>query len=338
MSKNEFFRATENLRKTLPLMMKHKVAATPANYALWYTYIDKTDPALNQKLDNLLKEQEILLPTTNDYLYQHYIAEQTELGINQLRHSLESLMQEMGNSMSDTLVGTSSFSSLIDASIANLEKVSKDGLSIDNMMAVIHQLVIDSKEILNTTHSLSQQLTSASQEIEGLKRQLSELQKDALYDPLSNLYNRRAFDKDLAALCEAKQPLCLIMVDIDHFKQFNDEYGHLFGDMVIKAISRKLQQCCREGINVYRFGGEEFAILVPNQLLISAQRLAELNRVQLENIVIKNKKNDQEISHVTASFGVAQWKKGENATSLIERADKQLYEAKRAGRNTVRPL
>ncbi len=195
--------------------------------------------------------------------------------------------------MDDTLKGTSKFSKVINKSFSNLKRANDDGMTIEDIMEVVQELLSESKEIQNSTKFLSNYLQDASGEINRLKGKLSELQKDVLFDGLSGLYNRRAFDDDLFTLCHAQQTLCLILLDIDHFKGFNDEYGHLFGDTVIQQVAKRLKAASKEGISAYRFGGEEFALIIPNKPLSVAKQFAETVRKLIENISIKDKKNGQ---------------------------------------------
>ena len=227
---------------------------------------------------------------------------------------------------------------LVDKNFSKLEKVEDEGLSIEEVMGVIRELVSESREIRHSTRFLSSQLNNASTEISRLKEQLAEVQKDALFDGLSSLYNRRAFNNDLRALVNAEQNISLILLDIDHFKSFNDNYGHLFGDTVIRAIAKRLQMSCREGITAYRFGGEEFALIVPNKSLRIARQFAESLRRNVEKLKVKDKRSGKQVENITASFGVAEWKAGETPDDFIDRTDKLLYEAKQLGRNRVMPL
>ncbi len=335
---DEFKKSTANLKKAVPLMIKNHVAATPANYALWYTYVDKTIPELNFEMDEVLEHYGICPPAANKQLYNNYVASRAETSLEDLKTNVEVLLHEVSSSMSDTLSDTSSFSAMVDKSFNKLEKVEDNSLSIEEVMVVIRQLVAESHEIRHSTKFLSRQLTNASEEISRLKHQLAEVQKDALFDGLSNLYNRRAFDTDLSMLINANQAMTLILLDIDHFKAFNDNYGHLFGDTVLKAIARRLQQSCRDGVSAYRFGGEEFALIVPNKSLRIARQYADTLRRMIEKLRVRDKRSGTQVHSITASFGVAEFEVGDTVDSLVNKADKQLYEAKQLGRNRVMPI
>ncbi len=338
MKDDDFKKSTSNLRKAVPLMMKNHVAATPANYALWYTYVDQAIPKLNREMDAVLENFGVCPPATNETLYNEFVASQTETNLSQLKANMEILVTEVASSMSDTLTDTSQFSEVIDKSFADLERVDGESMSLEEVMTVVRKLVAESRDIRHSTRYLNSQLNNASEEISRLKSQLADVQKDALFDSLSSLYNRRSFNNDLITLCESGQKLSLILLDIDHFKSFNDTYGHLFGDTVIKSIAKRLQTSCREGITAYRFGGEEFALIVPNKSLRIARQFADTLRRGVEKLSIKDRRTGAQVGNITASFGVCEFNQEESAEELIQRTDDLLYEAKNLGRNRVMPL
>ncbi|WP_394145590.1 GGDEF domain-containing protein [Vibrio atypicus] len=338
MTDDDYKRSTANLKKAVPLMMKNHVAATPANYALWYTYVDNAIPQMNRELDSVLENYGICPPATGEQLYKNYVASRAETDIKNLRANIELLVGQVASSMTDTLADTSNFSAMIDKSFQNLEKVENESMSLEEVMTVVRQLVEESKEIRHSTRFLNNQLESASEEIQRLKSELAEVQQDALFDSLTSLYNRRSFDNDIRTLCQSGQSLCLVLADIDHFKGYNDNYGHLFGDTVIKGIAKRLHISARDGVHAYRFGGEEFALIVPNKQLRIARQYADGLRRSIEKLSIKDKRSGKQVGNITASFGVAEFQLNESPESLIERADKLLYEAKQLGRNRVMPL
>ncbi|ANW26028.1 diguanylate cyclase [Vibrio coralliilyticus] len=338
MTEDDFKKSTANLKKAVPLMMQNHVAATPANYALWYTYVENAIPQMNRELETILENYGVCPPAAGEQLYNNYVASRAETDMKELRANIEVLVGQVASSMTDTLADTSHFSQVIDKSFENLERVDDEAMSIDEVMKVIRQLVAESKEIRHSTNFLNNQLETATEEIQRLKTQLAEVQQDALFDGLTSLYNRRSFDNDLDTLCRSEQKICLILADIDHFKSYNDTYGHLFGDAVIKGIAKRLQISSRDGIHAYRFGGEEFALIMPNKQLRIARQFAESLRRSVEKLSIKDRRSGKQVGNITASFGVAELQPGEMPHSIIERADKLLYEAKQLGRNRVMPL
>lgn len=160
-------------------------------------------------------------------------------------------------------------------------------------------------------------------------------QKLAVTDPLTGTFNRRTFlelaDKEISRAQRAATPLSLVMIDLDHFKKVNDEYGHLAGDEVLKRSVAILQGCLRREDLLVRFGGEEFCILLPNVSLDAATQMAERIRESVERAEFTF--NGHSIP-VTISLGVASMlSKADTTALLIGRADEALYSAKRMGRN-----
>jgi diguanylate cyclase (GGDEF)-like protein/PAS domain S-box-containing protein len=184
-------------------------------------------------------------------------------------------------------------------------------------------------------HTL-QQLESSRQRIE---EQNGELRRLASRDSLTGCYNRRAFFEQAVELFAqangAKTPLCCLMVDIDHFKQFNDVYGHAVGDQVIQVVSRALSAGLRQGDVLGRYGGEEFSIVLPGTTPQEAQAVAERMRSDIEANA-RTGVRGTDVMPITASFGVAVLSFAvQNIETLIDQADQALYQSKQGGRNRV---
>ncbi|WP_299014663.1 GGDEF domain-containing protein [uncultured Photobacterium sp.] len=338
MSKDNFVESTETLKKTVPLMIKHKVPTTPTNYALWYTYATQQCPELNLAIDQQIESMSHCTPTLCDNLYQEHLANQTDKGMAQLKQSLTAMMQELSHSMSDTLSETETFQGALDKTFAKLESAEKEGLSITDTMVLVRELIRESSQIRLSTGSLKNQLTNAQQEITALREALNESQKAANEDAVTQLLNRRAFERDIQGYERNNIPYSLIILDIDKFKEFNDNYGHLLGDQVLKIVANCLSTFCQENAQVYRFGGEEFIIIQPNKSLSFARQQAETLRRTIEKISVLDKKTGQRINSATASFGIAEHQAKETYDQVIERADSYLNKAKQLGRNRVLPL
>jgi len=325
------------LKQTIPLLLKHKISAIPSNYALWYTYVSNESPELKTAIDHVLDNNMLLSEIKSKALYRDYIAETEEVTAWELRQSLEAMLIELSQSLQDTRTETTSFKKTMDTCVDDLAKVEKEGLSIEEVMALVRSLVKDTQNIRRSTINFNAALIDAQNEIEALRAQLKQSQQDALYDALTGLCNRRYFDEELAT--QSLQPnLCLMLVDLDHFKKINDNYGHVMGDLVLKATAKKLQATCRDGAQAFRFGGEEFAIIIPNSNFAKARSMAESMRKAIEKIGVKDKRTGEVLGDIAASIGVAELTKNMNPLALIEKADKQLYEAKRLGRNRVMPM
>jgi len=164
---------------------------------------------------------------------------------------------------------------------------------------------------------------------------MDEQEQLTLTDPLTGALNRRGFDAQLAARThrgrEHTAPLCVVMVDVDHFKLVNDNFGHASGDAVLRQLSGLLKHHLRPDDVLGRFGGEEFIALLPGCDLVEALAVAEKLRAAVAT---------HDFAHgrpTTASLGVAVWREGQPPQELIENADANLYRAKQAGRNRVMP-
>ena len=158
----------------------------------------------------------------------------------------------------------------------------------------------------------------------------------SVVDPLTQVNNRTNFDtvlkREIRLASRHSTPLSLVMVDIDHFKHINDMFGHLTGDFVLKAIAQRITTCIRASDTVYRFGGEEFCVILSNTDATGGARLAERIRTSIEQF---NLGIGPEAVSVTASLGVAGLIGNDSALALVDRADRALYRSKRIGRNLV---
>ena len=165
----------------------------------------------------------------------------------------------------------------------------------------------------------------------------SKLREQAIRDPLTNIFNRRyldeTLDRELSRAAREDYPVCVIMVDIDHFKQVNDTHGHEAGDLVLKAIAETLSDHCRRGDFACRYGGEEFVVALPNITLETAYARAEDLRTSLNLLHVP-----YEYHHlsVTISMGIACFPEdGQTRDAILRAADQAMYAAKKAGRDHI---
>jgi diguanylate cyclase len=187
--------------------------------------------------------------------------------------------------------------------------------------------------------TLKARLEASRQQVVELTEEVRRVREEALVDALTGLPNRRAFDRAFSAVLNEAQlddaGPCLLMVDIDHFKQVNDSYGHLMGDKVLHALGRAFQANVKGKDTASRYGGEEFAVLLPQTSLEGAARLAETLRVTIARSRFRNVDSGEMVGNITISLGVACYCGGESEREFISRADCALYAAKALGRNRV---
>ena len=186
---------------------------------------------------------------------------------------------------------------------------------------------------------LRARLQGFQHELVSFGEQLAQARLESALDPLTGLCNRASLEKRLdKALREARESspsLCLIMADIDHFKQFDDRFGHLVGDQVIRLVGTVITQTIEREDFAGRFGGEEVVIVLRATSMAEALAVAERIRICLGAKELVRRSTRETIAHVTISAGIAEFRRDDDATSLIERADRLLYDAKNAGRNCV---
>lgn len=166
-----------------------------------------------------------------------------------------------------------------------------------------------------------------------------DLREQTIRDPLTGLFNRRYMEEtlglEMARAARNSDLLCLVMCDVDHFKRFNDEFGHDSGDALLRAVATEMQRHFRDGDVICRFGGEEFTIIAPGATVAALAARVELLRTEIQKVAIRH--DGRSLGSVTMSFGIAQWdaRTGHEAAALIRQADEALYRAKRDGRNRI---
>lgn len=321
-------------KKTLGLLSKYRLPPTPEHYSLWYVYVCEENPELNRALDQTLAKNDELGPSSAALLYQAHLADSRWRDTQGLNDSLQALTQELSSTLQDTRQDTAQFQRALNERFARLSGIEDGNISLDTLMDEVRNLVKDAKWMNGSADHLQSRLSTAEDEVSRLKEALAKSREEALVDVLTGLRNRRAFDMELASMTG---PVSLILLDLDHFKAVNDNYGHLLGDQVLKATARQISLFLKDEALAFRFGGEEFAVLVDAPLAV-ARRKAESLRSLIAKVTVTDKRTGQKIDKITASLGVAQGQGGDNSIQLVDKADALLYEAKRLGRNRVMPL
>lgn len=337
MSTNSFEFAAECLRKAVPLMVQYKLPVTPLNYALWYSYVGEDKPALKNRLDDILRNFGTCPASAGEALFREHYTEFSGEDLRQLRGQMETLMGGLKGDMQRMVGSTRSFGETLQACSDELKKPAGRAVEAADLVSLVDRLAAETTAMRNTAGAVEQRLGKAESEIARLREELQRSRQEALVDALTGLSNRRAFDADLAQMCAVPKSvgsLCMVLADVDHFKKFNDTFGHALGDQVLQLVGSRLGSAAREGVRAYRYGGEEFVLLCTGGQKAAAE-VAEGLRATLERLVLKDSNTGKALSAISASFGVAQLRAGESGGTLIERADEALYRAKSEGRNRV---
>ena len=209
----------------------------------------------------------------------------------------------------------------------------------EGLRSIIEGLVVATKDMEKTNHALEARLKASKHEICQLQHNLEAVRHESLTDPLTTLANRKFFDlaieKAMTEAAKAGEPLSLLMTDIDHFKKFNDTFGHLTGDQVLRLVAQAVKQNVKGQDVAARYGGEEFVVVLPRTGLAQALKVGEHIRRAVMGKELMKRSTGEHLGRVTISVGVAAMRRDDTAQSLIGRADAGLYAAKRNGRNRV---
>lgn len=319
----------------MTFMGAQAAAFHPPNYTIWYEHVAGMNPELSRVLDERLAAGQALTDSDVARLHAQHVLARDAAIFARVEERFRLLLEEVSDATAIAGQDASRFGSSLEQRTVQLEHPVTDDL----LRNVVEQLLNDTRHMCVVTSELSKQLERSAGEIRTLTERLERAQSEALRDPLTGLYNRRGLARAVDEAARNPGGLdsaSLLIIDIDHFKRINDDYGHLLGDKVLRAAAEMLcSQSVPEGIAA-RLGGEEFALLLPDTVLHAATTLAEQLRDAVAKLRIKRVGiRDEYVGNVTVSIGVASGNAGGTLERLIERADEALYTAKRAGRNRV---
>ncbi|CCD92966.1 conserved hypothetical protein [Bradyrhizobium sp. ORS 375] len=311
-------------------------SANPRNYEIWYVYATGYNAPLNEIINETLSRNGKLSQSELDELYESYLAHlKTSDRIDKVGARVVGEIDDLMGMLSDALGRTASY----DASLAGADRMLASATSREQLVDIIEALAHSTKQMRETNRVLEERLSLSKDEISGLQHSLEVIRAESLTDPLTGLGNRKYFDRMIETTVQTGlatgQPLSLLMFDIDHFKSFNDSYGHLTGDQVLRLVGLTLKHAIKGQDIAARYGGEEFAVVLPNTPLRQALTVADQIRRAVTAKELKKKSTGEILGRVTISVGVSELRPGDDTDALIERADACLYAAKHNGRNKV---
>ncbi|MFZ1987271.1 MAG: GGDEF domain-containing protein [Desulfatitalea sp.] len=323
------------LRIALPLMSKYKVPITPRNYDVWYQYVSGNNGELKATIDAILKAGEPFTEEVNDGLYRKYCAEIDAGAVKRLREDLTKMLTTVLGELASMTGKAEKYGTVLTNSVAKLS----DDLSSETIKLVLDEIIGETKTINGYSLEIQRKLQETTTGLETMQKEFERTKMEASMDFLTGLANRKAFNENLELLTvnavQENKPLSLLILDIDHFKKFNDDYGHLVGDEVLKFVAKMIKEHVRGRDFVARYGGEEFVVLLPFTPLGGAKVLAENIRQYFDQANLKIADKSKTLGRVTLSIGAACFRRGEALAAFVDRADKALYQAKNTGRNKV---
>ena len=323
-------------RKAIALLAHHALPATPHNYALWFTYVVGEIKELSSALDQFLASGRPLTHEECEQLYDQYLS----------NRAVEDAMFRLGSGITDELNtvqqllqtasrDTSTYGDTLEGVSGQLTKTNDAAL----LKVVIDNLATATRSMAQRSKKLEERLEQSRGEISALQENIEAIRVEARTDQLTALSNREAFDESLERAFERSRadavPLSLIIGDIDHFKKFNDTWGHQTGDQVLRLVSHCMRESVRPTDTAARYGGEEFAVILSGAPLARASEVAERIRASVESKRVMKRSTGEDLGTITMSFGVATLRPGEGSSELVQRADACLYVAKRSGRNRI---
>jgi len=310
--------------------------ATPRNYEIWYVYATGYNPRLNKVINETLARSGKLTDADLEQIYESYLSQvKTTDRIDKVGSQVVGQIDDVITILSEALGMSSNY----DATLNGASQTLSAAQTLDQVKSIIETVARSTRQMRDTNKVLEERLATSKSEISNLQHSLEAIRAESLTDPLTGLGNRKYFDRMIETAVQTSlannEPLSLLMFDIDHFKSFNDSYGHLTGDQVLRLVGQSLKQLMKRQDITARYGGEEFAVVLPNTALRHALSVADQLRRTVMAKELKKKSTGEILGRVTISVGVSLLRPDDDTNALIERADACLYAAKRVGRNRV---
>jgi diguanylate cyclase len=310
--------------------------AVPRNYEIWYVYATGYNAPLNKIINETLARNGRLSESDLEQVYETYLSHFK--ASDRIDKVGARVIGEIDDVMG-LIVDAFGMSRTYDAQLDGANEKLRGAKNRDQIKAIVDDLLKSTHEMQKTNKALEDRLALSKTEICNLQHSLEAIRAESLTDPLTGLGNRKYFDRSVEMAVRTAQangePLSLLMFDIDHFKSFNDSYGHLTGDQVLRLVAMSLKQSIKGQDITARYGGEEFVVVLPSTALRQALTVADQIRRAVMAKELKKKSTGEILGRVTLSVGVSMLKPDDSTDSLIERADACLYVAKRNGRNRV---
>ncbi|HWA02097.1 MAG TPA: GGDEF domain-containing protein [Rhizomicrobium sp.] len=325
------------LAKTaLALLGECGVVPTPDNFELFYTYASGSNPGLGPAMDALISARQPFTSEILDDLRKRCLSSaRTTQALDNATSGIAATL----NAVLEKLETAGRDAGDYGRTLSRATGALADGQSPEQLRKFVDTIVAATRVMEERTATLERELQHSSQQVSQLRTQLDDVRRESLTDSLTGVANRKAFDMALlSAIQEARNEgeiISLLMCDIDHFKRFNDTWGHQTGDQVLRLVAGCMSENVKGRDTVARFGGEEFAIVLRRTPLEPAAALADQIRAFVQGKKLVKKSTGDILGTITVSIGAAQLNDHDTPATLIQRADACLYRAKKGGRNRV---
>lgn len=323
--------------EALGLMYKNKLEPTPDAYRVWYAYVSGQHTELVDMINKRMESKEPFDSATM-YELQTVLNSPAADAADAALDAGERLSGEMGKIL-DVVQAVNGNTSQFGESMKGVSAALSSEFSEGDLGRVVETIVAATQQMESRSRELEERLNHSVSEVQELRQNLDAARAEAMTDQLTGIANRKAFDEALldavAAATQKEKPLTLVMADIDHFKKFNDTYGHQTGDQVLRLVGHCYRHNLKGKDTPARYGGEEFGMILPDTSAGAGEQIANQIREIVQARELVKRSTGESLGCVTMSFGVAQFRPGDTPETLIERADTALYAAKGQGRNCV---
>jgi diguanylate cyclase len=321
-------------RRAIEAMERSQVWPTPLNFELWLHFTADPDGPLGTEMQRLMSQGGAITEDVSEHLAEQFLPKaKLNQQIRDAGDQLSKELESVASAISKAQKCSEAYGSTLTKAADHLET----DVNQDSLRVVVDHLQAATKKVQKENATLEQRLAESTAEVTRLKEHLEQVRRDATTDALTNLANRKAFDEEcekaMSDSDDRGEALTLAVIDIDHFKSFNDTWGHQTGDQVIRFVASVIGRMAAPPRFAARYGGEEFAMIFPSENADQVFGVLEEIRVEISSRMLKRRSTNEDLGQITVSAGLAQRAKGETYDSLMERADDALYASKRGGRN-----
>src|SRR5579872_4485265 len=329
-------KAYQVARAAIELMEEAKVWPTALNFELWLHMLANPKGALAQEIQRLLANGEVITDAVAEDLAHHFLPKARLT--DQIYDTGDALRQELP-SVSRAIQQAQESSAQYGQHLEGASRNLSDGVDEGSLKTLVRGLTQATNRVQTENQYLEQRLAESTAEVDRLREHLLQVRRDATTDGLTNLANRKSFDEELERACvEAEAEgtaLHLAVLDIDHFKVFNDTWGHQTGDQVIRYVASVIGRVGAPPRFAARYGGEEFAMIFCREDMTQVEQTLREICEEVGSRHLKRRSTNEDLGAVTISAGFAERRGREPMHMLLERADSALYASKRNGRNRV---
>ena len=313
-----------------------KLTARPEIFELFFEYYTGTNPDVTRAINILVSQNFELTEDRCLELYHRYLDQDVaQEALNKAEHIVGQTLSGVDQIVDNFRTSNKNF-------LGSMQHINADvieAVDVKQIKTLLTSVIKEAQRMVKENYSLEQKLEISSRTMQELKREMEQIRTEAYTDSLTGIPNRKKFDLEVVRLVaesrDEQTPLTIIFIDIDHFKSFNDTYGHQIGDQVLRLVAKAFRDSLKGQDFFCRYGGEEFVIVLPKTPLKGAAHIAEILRESIKNKDIRNKATNETLTRVTISAGVAQLQDKEDIEKWVARADNALYKAKKQGRNCV---